>query len=432
MTPDNMRRGLPRVSGGEPWPLGGSAAVAEDDMTPGSSLSDSRESSRQSADAHFVDQTDPLPPTITPPTVAHSARAGSPVRQGLPRTVGGEPWPPLRPLTALTPAVPAPAVETDDSAAPAESPHDSLNASEGVATPGASRTTRAAKVLIGSAIVVALAGVLVLVARYLLEVPAVSDFLVMYPGATELPANAPVGIPAWLGWQHFFNVFLMVLILKSGLEIRRGKKPGAFWAPRRAGASKVSLTIWFHQAVDVLWLVNGAAFIVLLFVTGQWMRIVPTSWEIFPNAASALLQYVSFHWPTESGWVTYNSLQVLAYFTTVFIAAPLAAITGYRMSAMWPSSSRRASALFPMEWARAIHFPVMIYFCAFIAVHVFLVMTTGALRNLNHMYASRDSGDWIGFGLFMASLVLSGTAVALSRDVFIAPIARIFGSVTKR
>jgi hypothetical protein len=74
----------------------------------------------------------------------------------------------------------------------------------------------------------------------------------------------------------------------------------------------------------------------------------------------------------------------------------------------------------------------MIYFCAFIAVHVFLVLTTGALRNLNHMYAARDSGDWIGFGLFMASLVLSGTAVALSRDVFIAPIARIFGTVTKR
>jgi thiosulfate reductase cytochrome b subunit len=224
----------------------------------------------------------------------------------------------------------------------------------------------------------------------------------------------------------------MVLILKSGFEIRQGKKPGAFWTPRRTGASKVSLTIWFHQAVDVLWLVNGVAFIVLLFATGQWLRIVPTSWEIFPNAASALLQYVSFDWPTESGWVNYNSLQVLAYFTTVFIAAPLAAITGYRMSAMWPASSRRASALFRMEWARAIHFPVMIYFCAFITVHVFLVLTTGALRNLNHMYASRDGSDWMGFWLFMASLVLTGAAVALSRDVFIAPIARIFGSVTKR
>ena len=348
------------------------------------------------------------------------------VRQGLPRQVPGEPGP------TRTPDTSAPVADLNNHVAPTESPLGARGVHERVATPRASRTARAAKILIGSAILVAIAGVLVLVARYLLDVPAVADFLVRYPGVTELAADAPVGIPAWLGWQHFFNVFLMVLILKSGLEIRRGKKPGAFWTPRRTGASKVSLTIWFHQAVDVLWLVNGAAFIVLLFVTGQWVRIIPTSWDIIPNALSALLQYVSFDWPTESGWVNYNSLQVLAYFTTVFIAAPLAAITGYRMSAMWPASSRRASALLRMEWARAIHFPVMIYFCAFIAVHVFLVLSTGALRNLNHMYASRDASDWIGFWLFMASLVLSGAAVALSRDVFIAPVARLFGSVTKR
>ena len=62
----------------------------------------------------------------------------------------------------------------------------------------------------------------------------------------------------------------------------------------------------------------------VLFVTGQWMRIVPTSWDVFPNAVSAALQYVSLDWPTENGWVNYNALQLLAYFTTVFIAAPLA------------------------------------------------------------------------------------------------------------
>ena len=73
-------------------------------------------------------------------------------------------------------------------------------------------------------------------------------------------------------------------------------------------------------------------FFVLLFVTGQWMRIVPTSWDVFPNALSAALQYVSLDWPTENGWVNYNSLQLLAYFVTVFIAAPLAIVTGMRMS----------------------------------------------------------------------------------------------------
>jgi thiosulfate reductase cytochrome b subunit len=276
------------------------------------------------------------------------------------------------------------------------------------------------------------AGIAIILARLLVATPALQSFLETYPGETHLPETAPVGLPAWLGWQHFFNVFLMVLIIRSGITIRREQRPTAYFTPRRAGGHKVSLTIWFHQSLDFLWLINGVIFIVLLFVTGQWMRIVPTSWEVIPNAISAGLQYLTLDWPTENGWVNYNSLQVLAYFTTVFLAAPLAAITGFRMSAAWPASWKKLNALYPMEWARAIHFPVMIYFCAFIAIHVFLVFTTGALRNLNHIYASQDVVDWTGFWIFVGSMVLVGGAWAAARPLVIAPIARLFGAVTSR
>ncbi len=123
------------------------------------------------------------------------------------------------------------------------------------------------------------------------------------------------------------------------------------------------------------------------------MRIVPTSWEVFPNAISAALQYVSLDWPTENGWVNYNSLQQLAYFATVFLAAPLAIATGVRMSGIWPKNATALNKAYPVEWARKIHFPVMLYFVAFIIVHVALVFATGALRNLNHMYAAQDAGQ---------------------------------------
>ena len=76
----------------------------------------------------------------------------------------------------------------------------------------------------------------------------------------------------------------------------------------------------------MLWLLNGLVFYVLLFATGQWRRVVPTSWDVLPNAASVALQYLSLDWPTENGWVAYNSLQILAYFVTIFIAAPLALV----------------------------------------------------------------------------------------------------------
>lgn len=66
--------------------------------------------------------------------------------------------------------------------------------------------------------------------------------------------------------------------------------------------------------MDVLWLVNGLVFVVLLFVTGRWARIVPTNWDIIPNAISAAVQYLSLDWPIEGGWTSYNALQLIAYF----------------------------------------------------------------------------------------------------------------------
>ena len=265
------------------------------------------------------------------------------------------------------------------------------------------------------------------------------SFLAAYPGEYHLPEGAPVGLPAWLGWQHFMNVFLMVLIIRSGLQIRRETRPSAYWTPKRAGGSKVSLTVWFHQSLDLLWLVNGVVFIVLLFATGQWMRVIPTSWEVFPNAVSAGLQYMSLDWPTDNGWVNYNALQQLAYFATIFIAAPLAAATGFRMSGVWPKKAVKASRLFPIEAARRVHFPVMLYFVAFIAVHVILVFATGALRNLNHMYAAQGSTDpsayasnWFGFWMFVLSLAVIGGAWAASRPFLLAPVASLFGKVSSR
>lgn len=273
-------------------------------------------------------------------------------------------------------------------------------------------------------------------ARWLLSLAFMQDFLVAYPGEYHLPAGAPVGFPAWLGWQHFFNVFLMVLIIRSGLTVRAEKRPTVFWSPRGDGKRKISLTTWLHQALDILWLVNGAIFIVLLFVSGQWMRIVPTSWEVFPNALSAALQYVSLDWPTENGWVNYNSLQQLAYFTTVFVAAPMAAVSGVRMSSIWPKGTSVLNKAYPLERARAVHFPVMLFFVAFIIVHVTLVFATGALRNLNHMYAMQGSTDpiqysmnWTGFWIFLASLVVIIAGWIAARPLVIAPIAKLFGSV---
>jgi hypothetical protein len=130
------------------------------------------------------------------------------------------------------------------------------------------------------------------------------------------------------------------------------------------------------------------------------------SWDVIPNSISVAIQYLSLDWPAETGWVNYNSLQLIAYFVTVFLAAPAALISGLGMSPALSTKFKWISSVFSIQVARSLHFIVMVWFLLFIVVHVTLVLTTGALRNLNHMYASRDDETWVGFWIFAASMVV--------------------------
>lgn len=280
--------------------------------------------------------------------------------------------------------------------------------------------------------------VLVLVAKWLRTVEPVQSFITDYPGDSALPIGTPAGLPWWLGWQHFFNAFLLLLIIRSGWLVRTTQRPGGHWTRNNNGLirtknppTKISLDLWLHLTLDALWVLNGLAFVILLVATGHWARIVPTGWDVFPNALSAALQYASLNWPTENGWVNYNSLQLLAYFTVVFVAAPLAIITGLRMSPAWPKQAKLINRIYPVEAARAIHLPVMFFFAGFILIHVTLVLATGALRNLNHMYASQDDGGWVGFWIFAASIAIMVASWILARPLFIRPIASLTGKVTR-
>ncbi|WP_240640484.1 cytochrome b/b6 domain-containing protein [Microbacterium sp. 10M-3C3] len=490
-----LRRGLPRVPGGEAWPpAAASAGSRADFVQPGADFAPA--SAGGARNAAPVAAPEPAASDVReagssrPPeteVAATAAVGGRMLRRGLPRVPGGEPWPPAgiaAPASVAPPAeapraashtaaasvdtdAPAPASEPAAAApAPAASAVELAPASAAApAVPDGPRpplpfprTVRAgaaasaprtpapepvrigpytrgqwagATLVVGAALLIA-AGMAVAAVRFLLSTTAGQDFLAAFPGEYHLPASAPVGLPAWLGWQHFLNGFFMLLIIRTGLQVRREKRPSIFWSPRGNKKRKISLALWTHQAIDLLWVLNGVVFIVLLFVTGQWMRIVPTSWEVVPNAISAGLQYVSLDWPTENGWVNYNSLQQLAYFATTFIAAPLAIVTGVRMSGLWPKNAATLNRLYPVEWARKVHYPVMLYFVAFIVVHVALVFATGALRNLNHMYAAQDAVNWTGFWIFVASLVVMAAGWIAARPLVLVPIARLFGTVKGR
>jgi len=299
--------------------------------------------------------------------------------------------------------------------------------------------SRTKQLAIGIPVAIVTLVVAVLVARWWRETDAGLAFLAQFPGETPLPATAPVGFPWWLNFQHFLNAFFIVLIVRTGWLVRTTQRPVAYWTRNNTGPirtkgtpRKISLDLWFHLSLDTMWVMNGVVFIVLLFVTGQWMRLVPTSWDVLPNAWSAAIQYASLQWPTENGWVNYNSLQQLAYFTIVFVAAPLAIITGIRLSNAWPGPKARISRIYPLALARAVHLPVMFFFVLFVIVHITLVLATGALRNLNHMYAANDGDGWAGPIIFAVSLALIVAAWIFAKPVFLQPVASISGKVTRQ
>jgi len=281
----------------------------------------------------------------------------------------------------------------------------------------------------------------VAVAKGLRNTPSAERIITRYPGTIETAGTrANAGLPIWIGVLHFFNLFLLIFIIRSGVQIlsdhprlywTRHSTPGKDWfrvqrpvpaeplwtakqdsisLPGQVGLPgirhSIGLARWWHLGTDLLWLLNGVIFYVLLFTTGQWRRVVPTSWAVFPNAVSVLIQYLSLHWPTENGWVAYNSLQLLAYFVTIFIAAPLALITGLGMSPALSTRFKRISKALSIQTARSLHFLVLVWFLFFIVMHVTLVFTTGALNNLNHIYAARNDDSWVGFSIFAVSMGL--------------------------
>ncbi|MCP1388337.1 cytochrome b/b6 domain-containing protein [Corynebacterium sp. TA-R-1] len=506
-----LRRGLPRVAGGEPWPPAGEVTVEVAEAAP-IAAEVSPEAPAAAAPAA------PAAPAAAAPAAAPAEPGATEtvtLRKGLPRQAGGPAWPDVdtaqvpvtaAPVAAPTAAAAAPAPAeavpeapeapeaaeqpaAEPAAEPAEQPATepaaAAAAAAGTGTAAAAATTAAAgkakaektdvekqkpaaekpaaekkpaakeepklygKYTAGGwawrgaaalAVLFVLGAMAVMSARYLVEATAWGrDFVARHPGEQPLPEWAPVGLPWWLNWAHFFNMFLMLLIIRTGLQVRHERKPEAYWAPPWAPKKKVSINLWLHQALDILWVLNGLVFYILIFATGHWVRIVPTSWEVFPNALSSMLQYFTLNWPLENGWVHYNALQELAYFTTVFIAAPLAIISGFRMSSFWSDNWKGAAKYYPAPAARKIHYPVMIYFLVFIVIHVLLVLLTGFRRNMAGMFAARGDVDpsvyatsWIGVVVFLGAVVAMIAGWFATRPMFVAPVANLTGNVSNR
>lgn len=232
--------------------------------------------------------------------------------------------------------------------------------------------------------------------------------------------------PGWLRLTHLFNFFLIGILLRSGWEIiasmprfwwRNDCKPGTEWfkftrhqLPKEEGVytslmdersaspvltlpgrKNIGLGRHWHGLGTTLWLLNGVIYVVLLFGTGLWRRIIPTSWDVFGEAWESARIYLSLETPSIEQFQPYDALQMLTYTGVVFVLTPLMILTGLGMSpAIRSRFPRYVKMLGGHQGARSLHFIAMVAMALFIVGHVSLVFLVHRQYNLPHMVFGVD------------------------------------------
>jgi methionine sulfoxide reductase catalytic subunit len=252
-----------------------------------------------------------------------------------------------------------------------------------------------------------------------------------------------LGFPLWVRLTHLFNFLFITLLIRSGIEIlgahpklywRDDTLPGSEWlrltkkqiptdqlwtaedeiapiSPLVAlpGRNNLGLGRHWHFWGVIGWVVTGLVYVILLFATPQWRRLMPASWDIFPAAWQAITAYAHLRLPPEGN--PFNGIQQLTYFFVILILSPLQILTGIMMSPALAARFPWFSGIFGgRQAARSLHFIGLIVFAGFILVHVSLVVAHG-------------------FGLEMAKIVLGGGdhSHAIAAAIGLLAIAAVIG-----
>src|SRR6185437_9032465 len=288
----------------------------------------------------------------------------------------------------------------------------------------------------------------VALAQSLRELHGVQAFIKEYPGIAQSAPSIESGFPWWLQLQHFLNMLFMMFIIRAGIQIladhprlywTRDCTPGTecfrfqhpvpkaqIWTSKDDSVTlpgwlgipgvrhSIGLARWWHFSINLLWVLNGIAFYVLLFATNQWLRLVPVTWDVFPNALSTAIQYASLNFPVDHSWTRYNALQQLSYFITVFVAAPVSIATGLLQSPAISNQLGWTGRVLNRQVARSIHFVSFAWFVLFILAHGIMVFVTSLRANTNHMFAGVESNSWAGLLPFIVAMGVVGVAWAVA------------------
>ncbi len=244
--------------------------------------------------------------------------------------------------------------------------------------------------------------------------------------------------PVWLRVGHILNAILVIVLIRSGIEIfsahprlyksddntesnlliqfTKHKLPQEkIWTSddeaesynsfiALPGHANLGMGRHWHFLSVIFWPLNGATYWALLFFSGVWRTLIPTSPDVFPQAWQAFLMFLHGQLPPHYAGGPFDALQQLSYAVVVFVLGPLMIAIGAGMSPAIAASFPGYVRFFGgRQRLRIWHFAVMALFVAFIIVHVSLVVADSFQTNMADIILG---GGQMSIGVATVSFIL--------------------------
>ena len=253
-----------------------------------------------------------------------------------------------------------------------------------------------------------------------------------------------LGFPLGVRLTHWFNLLFITLLVRSGLAIlaahpklywnihawptsewldllRRKLPKDRMWCSSEEEAhwpawlvlpagEGLGLGRYWHFFSAGCWLLVGLCYLLVMFTSQQWQRLVPTSWEIFPCAWRAMIEYLKFGTPEPTdprfcyaaGYLPFNSLQQLTYFGFIFFLIPFQIMTGLAQSPSILARFPWYGRLFGnRQAARSLHFIGLVMIFLFFIIHLTMVFWHGFAKEMDKQVLNEphSEGSWLGLWL---------------------------------
>jgi thiosulfate reductase cytochrome b subunit len=226
----------------------------------------------------------------------------------------------------------------------------------------------------------------------------------MNPSRGRLQQRHPLTVRV----THWVNVVAVFVLLMSGLQIFNAH-PALYWGessytgapPLLAlepfpgwltlpGSQWLAMGRRWHLFFAWVLVVNGAVYLAYAIASGHVARdLVPTRTEL-SSIGRSVADHLRLRHPHGEAAARYNVLQKLAYLAIVFAIVPFLVLMGLGLSP-------RLDAAFPgwvsffggRQAIRTLHFAAAAALVAFVGVHLFEVVVTGAWNNVRSMLTGR-------------------------------------------